>query len=128
MSPSNNIGLLVRAFTAAWERYFQAGSDGRVSKSLARPALSEFLVSKFREGVDDEPGLAAAGLEFLFSLEDAQNEPIDNEPIDTDFQPLHLENAGARFIPVGRIQWYSKKTAADPTNNGPAAFPTTMDS
>jgi hypothetical protein len=57
---------------------------------IARPALAEFLVSKLREGVDDEPSLAAAGLAFLFSLEDTPEEPVDaslqdvspEEPVD----------------------------------------------
>jgi hypothetical protein len=97
MSSPDHIDLLVRAFKAAWEYYFQPSRNGCVSESLARPALTEFLVSKFREGIDDEPSLAAAGLEFLFSLEDTEDEP-------TDFPSLHLENAGARFVPVGRIR------------------------
>jgi hypothetical protein len=82
MSKSDHIDLLGRAFKAAWELYFQPGRNSGVLECVARPALAEFLVSKVREGVDDEPSLAASGLEFLFSLEDAQN---DEELIDGDF-------------------------------------------
>jgi hypothetical protein len=101
MSSPDHIDLLVRAFKAAWEYYFQPGRNGGVLECLARPALAEFLVSKLREGIDDEPSLAAAGLEFLFSLEDMQDEPID-----VDFPPwgLHLKNAVARFVPVGHVR------------------------
>ena len=79
MSKSDRIDLLVRAFKAAWDYYFQPGRNGDVLECLARPALAEFLVSKVREGVDDEPSLAAAGLQFLFSLED-QPEELVGEP------------------------------------------------
>jgi hypothetical protein len=101
MSSPDHIDLLVRAFNAAWEYYFRPSRSGCVLKSEARPALTAFLVSKFREGIDDEPSLAAAGLEFLFSLEDH----LPNESIDIDFPSwgLLLENAGARFIPVRAV-------------------------
>jgi len=79
MSKSDHIDLLVRAFKAAWDYYFQPGRNSDVLECLARPALAEFLVSKVREGVDDEPSLAAAGLQFLFSLED-QPEELVGEP------------------------------------------------
>ena len=101
MSPPDRIDLLVRAFNAAWEHYFQPGRNGGVLECLARPALAEFLVGKLREGIDDEPSLAAAGLEFLFSLEDTQDEPID---VDFPSWGLHLENAVARFVPVGHVR------------------------
>jgi hypothetical protein len=99
MASTDQIALLVRAFNAAWDGYSQPSRNGCVSKSVARPVLSEFLVRKLREGIDDEPSLAAAGLEFLFSLEDKQDELIDFPSWN-----LHLENAGARFVPIGRIQ------------------------
>lgn len=99
MSSPDHIALLVRAFNAAWDRYSQRSGNGCLLKSVARPRLSEFLVQKFRDGIDDEPSLAAAGLEFLFSLEDKQDEPIDFPS-----WGLHLGNAGARFAPVARIQ------------------------
>jgi hypothetical protein len=103
MSKSDHIDLLVRAFKAAWDFYFQPGRNSDVLECLARPALAQFLVSKAREGVDDEPSLAAAGLEFLFSLEDAQD---DEEPIDVDVPlwSMRLENASARFVPVGHVR------------------------
>ena len=101
MSSPDHIDLLVRAFNAAWEYYFQPGRNGGVLECLARPALAEFLVGKLREGIDDEPSLAAAGLEFLFSLEDTQDEPID---VDFPSWGLHLENAVARFVPVGHVR------------------------
>ena len=99
MASTDQIALLVRAFNAAWDAYSQPSRNGCVSKSVARPLLSEFLVRKLREGIDDESGLAAAGLEFLFTLEDKHDEPIDPPS-----WSLHLENAGARFVPMGRIQ------------------------
>lgn len=99
MSSTDHIGLLVRAFNAAWDGYSFLSRNGCVSKSVARPLLSEFLVRKFREGIHDEPSLAAAGLKFLFSLEDKQDKPIDFPS-----WGLHLENASARFIPIGRVQ------------------------
>ncbi len=64
---------------------------------LARPALAEFLVNKLREGIDDEPSLAVAGLQFLFSLEDTQDEPAaetrlqENDPEDAAFEYEVLE-------------------------------------
>jgi hypothetical protein len=78
LSP-DHIELLIRAFNSAWEYYFQPDRNGGVLECLARPALAEFLVGKLREGIDDEPSLAVAGLQFLFSLEDTQDEPIDAE-------------------------------------------------
>jgi hypothetical protein len=117
MSNLDHIDLLVRAFKAAWEYYFQPGRNTGVLECLARPALAEFLVSKVRQGVDDEPSLAAAGLEFLYSLEDPPEEPVDfslqdsspEEPVDEpDVRwDVHLENASARFLPVGHVRWLS---------------------
>jgi hypothetical protein len=102
MANSEHIDLLVRAFRAAWEHYFQPGRNSGILECLARPALAEFLVSKVRDGVNDEPSLAAAGLAFLFELEDSQNEEL----VDVDFPSwgLHLEKASARFVPVGHVR------------------------
>jgi len=77
MSSSDQCDLLIGAFHAVWDHYFQPGRGGGVSASSARPALAEFLVEKIRQGIHDEPSLAAAGLQFLFSLEDALEEPVD---------------------------------------------------
>jgi hypothetical protein len=117
LSKPDHIGLLVSAFNAAWDYYFQPGRNSGVLECLARPALAEFLVGKLREGVDDEPTLPAAGLEFLFSLEDAPEEPVDaslqdvspEEPVDKpDVRwHVHLENANARFLPVEHVRWLS---------------------
>jgi hypothetical protein len=117
MSESDHIDLLVRAFKAAWDYYFQPGRNSGVLECLARPALAEFLVSKAREGINDEPSLAAAGLEFLFSLEDPPEEPVDFSPEDISLEKpvaepgvrwdVHLENASARFLPVKHVRWLS---------------------
>ena len=117
MSKSDHVDLLVRAFKAAWDYYFQPSRNTGVLECLARPALAEFLVSKVREGMNDEPSLAAAGLEFLFSLEDTPEEPVDvslqdvslEKPVDeADIRwNVHLENASARFLPVGHVRWLS---------------------
>ena len=117
MSKSDHVDLLVRAFKAAWDYYFQPSRNTGVLECLARPALAAFLVSKVREGMDDEPSLAAAGLEFLFSLEDTPEEPVDvslqdvslEKPVDeADIRwNVHLENASARFLPVGHVRWLS---------------------
>ena len=118
-SSPEHVDLLVRAFKAAWDYYFQPGRNSGVLECLARPALAEFLVTKVREGIDDEPGLAAAGLVFLFSLEDT---PDDEQSVDASLQDVspeepvdkpdvrwdvHLENASARFLPVGHVRWLS---------------------
>jgi hypothetical protein len=118
MSNPDHIDLLVRAFKAAWEYYFQPSRNTGVLECLARPALAEFLVSKVREGVNDEPSLAAAGLAFLFSLEDTPEELVDPSPQDVSLEKpvdepdilrwdVHLENANARFLPVGHVRWLS---------------------
>ena len=117
--PSDRIDTLVRAFKAVWDHYFQPGRDSGVLECLARPALAEFLVEKSRQGIDDEPSLAAAGLQFLFSLEDDfQEEPIDvalgyppaNSVDESDVRwNVHLENASAQFLPVGHFHWHSVK-------------------
>jgi hypothetical protein len=116
MSKSDHIDLLVRAFKAAWDHYFQPGRNGGVLECLARPALAEVLVRKAREGADDEPSLAAAGLEFLFSLEDPPEEPVDFSLEDSPEETVderdarwdaHLENGRARFLPVEHIRWLS---------------------
>jgi hypothetical protein len=113
MSSPEQISVLVRAFKAAWEFYFQPDRNTSVLECLARPALAQFLVDKTREGITDESGLAAAGLEFLFSLEDP---PEDLEDLPEDivaeradeaafpWNVLHLENAAARFVAVSRIR------------------------
>jgi hypothetical protein len=96
LSP-DHIELLIRAFNSAWEYYFQPDRHGGVLECLARPALAEFLVNKLKEGIDDEPSLAVAGLQFLFSLEDTQDEPAaetwlqENDPEDVAFEYEVLE-------------------------------------
>lgn len=108
MPDQNTTDLLVRAFHAAWDHYFRPGRNGGVLECLARPALARFLVEKRREGITDEPSLAAAGLQFLFSLEDPPEE-VDlsfDEKLADELEPswsMHLANASARFISVGRI-------------------------
>ena len=109
MSSPEHIGILVRAFEAAWEFYFRPDRNTPVLECLARPALAQFLVNKTKEGMTDEPSLAAAGLEFLFSLEDWPEDIVD-EPVNVpDFarNVLHLENAGARFAPIRRVRLFS---------------------
>jgi len=106
MSSPEHIDLLVSAFKAAWRHYFQSDRNSGVLECLARPALAEFLVGKVREGIDDEPSLAAAGLEFLFSLEDTPK-TVDDADVAWN---LHLENASARTIPVGRVRWLANAT------------------
>jgi hypothetical protein len=117
MPSPEHIDLLVRAFKAAWEHYFEPARNGGVLECLARPALAEFLVSKLREGIDDEPSLAAAGLAFLFSLEDTPDDERSVDALLQDVSPeepvdkpdmlwdVHLENASARFLPVGHVRW-----------------------
>ena len=102
MSSPDHIDLLCRAFKAAWEYYFQPSRNGGVLECLARPALARFLAEKTREGITDEPSLAAAGLQFLFSLEDDPPEETVDEP-DVSWN-LHLKNASAHFVPVGHVQ------------------------
>jgi hypothetical protein len=117
MSEPEHIDLLIRAFKAAWNHYFQPSRNTGVLECLARPALAVFLVRKVRQGVHDEPSLAAAGLEFLFSLEDEddlQEEPVDfslddSSPENSVDEPdvwwnVHLENASARFLAVGHVR------------------------
>jgi|SRR5579871_144498 len=117
MSSPEQISILVRAFKAAWEFYFQPDRDTTVLECLARPALAQFLVDKTKEGITDEPSLAAAGLEFLFSLEDS-SEALEDRPEDIvedivdesadepgfPWNALHLENAAAHFVPVSRVR------------------------
>jgi hypothetical protein len=102
MSSSEHIDLLVRAFKAAWGHYFQTDRNRGVLEFLARPALAEFLVEKVREGMHDLPALAAAGLEFLFSMEDPLETVDDAAGLSWN---LHLENARACFVPVGHVRW-----------------------
>lgn len=106
MSSPEQISVLVRAFKAAWEFYFQPDRSTTVLECLARPALAQFLVDKTKEGITDEPSLAAAGLEFLFSLEDPPEEFVDEPADQSDFSwnVLHLENAAARFVAVSRVR------------------------
>ena len=114
MSSPDHIDLLIRAYKAAWDHYFQPGRAGGVLECLARPALAEFLVEKTRQGIHDEPSLAAAGLQFLFSLEDPQEEPLDvsfdddppEEPVDEidSWWSMDQANVSARFVPVGRVR------------------------
>jgi len=109
-SSPENIDLLVRAFKAAWEFYFQPDRNTPVLECLARPALAQFLVDKAKEAITDEPSLAAAGLEFLFSLEDEPEDCVD-EAVDEPALPwnvLRLENAGARFTPVARCPCWTR--------------------
>jgi len=129
MSSPEQISVLVRAFKAAWEFYFQPDRNTSVLECLARPALAQFLVDKTKEGITDEPSLAAAGLEYLFSLEDPpedlEDAPEDLVAVSADAPDLvsadapdlasdalhmemadvlHLENAAARFMPVSRVR------------------------
>ena len=120
MSSPEQISVLVRAFKAAWEFYFQPDRNTSVLECLARPALAQFLVDKTKEGITDEPSLAAAGLEYLFSLEDPpedlEDAPEDIVAVSADAPDLsdvlhmemadvlHLENAPARFMPVSRVR------------------------
>jgi hypothetical protein len=114
VSKSDHIDLLVRAFKAAWDFYFEPGRNTGVLECLARPAVAEFLVSKVREGIDDVPSLAAAGLEFLFSLEDIPaEEPVVEPEVRWD---LHLEKASARFLPV----WMASKPSSPMVTAAPA--------
>ena len=99
MSHTNQNDLLVRAFDAAWDFYFKPGGSRYVSEDRARPALTKFLVRKFNEGVDDVPGLAAAGLLFLFELEDEDDGPV--EPLPS--WGFDVEHAGARLMRVNRV-------------------------
>jgi hypothetical protein len=107
-SSREHIDLLIRAFKAAWEFYFRPDRSTPVLECLARPALAQFLVNKTKEGMTDEPSLAAAGLEFLFSLEDAPEDSVD-EAAD-ELAPswnVRLENASARFTPVAVVRCLS---------------------
>jgi hypothetical protein len=129
MSSPEQISVLVRAFKAAWEFYFQPDRNTSVLECLARPALAQFLVDKTKEGITDEPSLAAAGLEYLFSLEDPpedlEDAPEDIVAVSADAPDLvsadapdlasdalhlemadvlHLENAAARFMPVSHVR------------------------
>jgi hypothetical protein len=106
MSSPEQISVLVRAFKAAWEFYFQPDRNTSVLECLARPALAQFLVAKTKEGITDEPSLAAAGLEFLFSLEDPPEDIVDGSADQPDFawNGLHHENAVARFVPLNRVR------------------------
>ena len=109
MSSPDHISVLVRAFKAAWEFYFRPDRNTPVLECLARPALAQFLVNKRKEGMTDEPSLAAAGLQFLFSLEDPPEDIVDEpaEGPDYPWNVLHLENAGARFAPMRCVHWSS---------------------
>jgi hypothetical protein len=126
MSEPERIDLLVRAFKAAWDHYFRPGRQSELLECITRPALAKFLVSKAREGIDDEPSLAAAGLEFLFSLEDVQE---DEETGDGGLPSwsLHLENAAARFVRVKHVRlvplFYTEFTPA--SHDVPARHATT---
>lgn len=106
MSSPEHIDILVRAYKAAWEFYFRPERDTPVLECLARPALAQFLANKRKEGVTDAPSLAAAGLEFLFSLEVLPEDIVDEPADEPDFawNVLHLENAAARFVPVTRAR------------------------
>jgi tripartite-type tricarboxylate transporter receptor subunit TctC len=102
MSSPEEIQVLVRAFKAAWNHYFRAHRTGRLLEGQARPALAEFLVERLKDGISDVPTLAAAGLEFLFSMEDPLK--IDDEVIRLSWN-MRLEGAGACFVPVGHVRW-----------------------
>jgi hypothetical protein len=101
--PSEQVDILVRAFKAAWEHYFRPGRNSGVLECSARSALAEFLAEEMRDGIDDESSLAVAGLQFLFSLEDEQIEPVDE--FDTSWS-VRLESAGARFAPIVHARWH----------------------
>jgi len=97
----------VSAFKVAWiDFYGRTESDRSLSIEIARPALARFLVEKSREGITDEATLAAAGLQFLISLETA-NGPTDDTPAEPP--SWHLSGNGtARFIAQGRIRLQMK--------------------
>src|SRR5215510_2177055 len=78
MSSPDHISVLVRAFKAVWECYFRPDRNTPVLECLARPAQAQFLVNKRKEGMTDVPSIAAAGLEFLFSLEDPPEDIVDD--------------------------------------------------
>jgi hypothetical protein len=102
--PSEQVDMLVRAFKIAWVDYYQdPGRRGAVAQDSARPALAQFLVDRSRDGLTDEADLVAAGLKFLISLEEPA--PSDGV-IDTPRASwnVRLENAGARFVSVGRVR------------------------
>ena len=72
-----------------------------MTAASTRLALAEFLVEKIRQGIHDEPSLAAVGLQFLFSLED---DAIEESFHDLDAKwNMRLENAGAKFISIGHV-------------------------
>ena len=68
---------------------------------------SNTVRSRQLQGINDEPSLAAAGLEFLFSLEDPPKERVDlsldydppEEPVDKvdAWGSMHLANVSAPF-------------------------------
>jgi|SRR5690242_1916327 hypothetical protein len=102
--------VLVSAFKVAWIDYYgRPEGDSALSIEVARPALARFLVDKSREGITDEASLAAAGLQFLISLE-MEDGPTDSPPSETPETPSwHLSGtATARFLVQGRIRLQMK--------------------
>ncbi|WP_407158806.1 hypothetical protein [Bradyrhizobium sp. STM 3557] len=99
--------VLVSAFKVAWIDYYgRPEGDCALSIEVARPALARFLVEKSREGITDEASLAAAGLQFLISLEmaDRPSDSASSEP-----STWHVSGNGtARFLVQGRIRLQMK--------------------
>lgn len=98
--------VLVSAFKVAWIDYYgRPEGDSALSIEVARPALAKFLVDKSREGITDEADLAAAGLQFLISLETADR-PADSPSSEPPETPSwHLSGkATARFLVEGRVR------------------------
>jgi hypothetical protein len=106
MASSKQTDLLVGAFKIAWTDYYQFGRNDAVSPETARPALAQFLVDKTREGMADEAALAAAGLDFLFSLEAPLAELVDARvpSINGDQWNMRLGNVAARFVRVQHVR------------------------
>jgi len=99
--------VLVSAFKVAWIDYYgQPDGDCALSIEVARPALARFLVEKSREGITDEAALAAAGLQFLISLERADSPTASAS---SESPSWHLSGTGtARFMVQGRIRLQMK--------------------
>jgi hypothetical protein len=99
--------VLVSAFKIAWTDYYgQREGDDLLSKEVARPALAKFLVGKTREGIVDEAGLAAVGLQFLIDLETAE---ISTDDAASESASWQLSGtATARFIVEARIRLQMK--------------------
>jgi hypothetical protein len=104
--------VLVSAFKVAWIDYYgRPEGDCALSIEVARPALARFLVEKSREGMTDEAALAAAGLQFLISLEMAESatDSASSELASSELPSWHVSGKGtARFMVQGRIRLQMK--------------------